>query len=331
MRETGNSVVIPDTRTYAGWVQGPGFEWILSYAAAPICVRDKVIGFLTVESATPGFFKPVYAQHLQTFAVQASLAIQNARLYEDLQRRMGELQEAQTQLVQSAKMAAVGELAAGIAHELNNPLTSVLGFAELLMLDTAPDDPDRQDLLVIAEEARRARDIVRNLLDFSRQTGSLYEMGDINQVVQESLALIRRQLEVGGIELTEFYAPALPLISLDVGRMKQVFLNLLTNAVQAMPGGGKLDISSKRVGDEVVVRIADTGNGIPPEQLSRVFEPFFTTKPVGQGTGLGLSVSLGIVQEHGGRITVDSQPEKGSVFSIWLPVTATAGEVADGK
>jgi two-component system NtrC family sensor kinase len=187
-------------------------------------------------------------------------------------------------------------------------------------------------LEVIAREAGRARDIVRNLLDFARQSKPERQPSDLNQVVQQTLGLIRQRLEKSGVLIEEQYAPQLDPVVLNGGQMKQVFLNLINNATQAMPHGGRLCVSTARAGGEVVVTVADTGTGIPLDILDRIFDPFFTTKPVGQGTGLGLSVSLGIVQGHGGRITVESRVKppdpgggpdgclEGSTFSVWLPV-----------
>jgi PAS domain S-box-containing protein len=247
---------------------------------------------------------------------------------EALRDNMEQLKMTQAQLVQAAKLAAVGELAAGVAHELNNPLTSVMGYAELLLGALPPDIPFRGDLEIIAKQAVRARDIVRNLLDFARQSKLQRHPCDLNQIVQQTLGLIRQHLETSGVVIEEQYAPHLEPVDLNSGQMKQVFLNLINNAAQAMPRGGRLRISTAQVGDEALVAVADTGTGIPPDIMDRIFDPFFTTKPVGQGTGLGLSVSLGIVQEHGGRITVESQvkpPDQdsgpgGSTFSVWLPV-----------
>jgi PAS domain S-box-containing protein len=247
---------------------------------------------------------------------------------EALRQSMEQLKATEAQLIQAAKLAAVGELAAGVAHEINNPLTSILGFAELLLNTSPPDVPFRRDLEIIDHQAARARDIVRNLLDFARQTKFQRQACDVNRVVQQTLDLIRQHLEKSGVVIEEQYDPQLGLLTLDGGQMKQVFLNLITNASQAMPGGGRLRVSTARVGDEVVVAVSDTGAGIPPELRDRIFDPFFTAKPTGQGTGLGLSVSLGIVQEHGGRITVESQLGQpasgsgpgGSTFSVWLPV-----------
>jgi signal transduction histidine kinase len=320
MRDTGDAIFIPDTARDARWVRVPETDWLRSYAAAPIHGRDHLIGFLAVDSAVPDFYTSVHAQYLKTFATHAGLAIQNAQLYQDLQERMAELREAQSQLVQSAKMAAVGQLAAGVAHELNNPLTAVLGFAELLTWQMQPGDPDWEDLNAIAEEARRARNIVRDLLDFARQSGSTAEPCDVNDLLAGTLALLRRQLVSDNVELVEDYASDLPLLTLSANGIKQTFLNLISNAVHAMPYGGTLTVSTEQVRGEVAVRIADTGTGIPDENLPHIFDPFFTTKPVGQGTGLGLSVSLGIVQEHGGRITVLSRLGEGTLFTVWLPI-----------
>ncbi|MGD8794553.1 MAG: ATP-binding protein, partial [Anaerolineae bacterium] len=172
----------------------------------------------------------------------------------------------------------------------------------------------------------KARDIIRNLLDFARQRGFLRDRADLNQVLQASLALLRRRLEVGQIEIREDYAPDLPQLLIDANRMQQVFINLLTNAQQAMPQGGVLSIESERLDRGIAVRFADDGEGIPEEHLDRIFEPFFTTRPVGEGAGLGLSVSLGIVQAHGGRIEVESQPGQGSTFVVWLPIEEEISE-----
>jgi len=289
----------------------------------PVFWGDRLLGVLDVTDDIPRTFSPADIALLERFTPLAAAALENNRLVRDLEQQMDKLRETQAQLVQTAKLAAVGELSAGVAHELNNPLTSVLGFAEWLLRSLAPDAPERHDLETIAREARRARDIVRNLLDFARQTKPLREPSDVNQVLQQTLALIRQHLEKSGVVIAEEYAPEIGLVSLDGGRMKQVFLNLITNAAQAMPGGGTLLVRTVRVGNEVAVSMADTGAGIPPEVQERIFDPFFSTKP--SGTGLGLSVSLGIVEEHGGRITVESQVGQGSTFTVWLPTETVRG------
>ena len=235
------------------------------------------------------------------------------------ERRLEELERTQSQLIQSAKMAAVGQLAAGVAHELNNPLQSVLGMAELVLATKALDDQTREDLEIIVEESRRARDIVRQLVEFSRQSEPHKDREDVNDLLQQTLSLLRQHFATSGIALREEYADV-PLLRLDAARMKQVFLNLLTNAAQAMPDGGQLTVRSGCREDRVWVAVADTGAGIAPEDLPYVFDPFFTTKPVGQGTGLGLSVSLGIVEDHGGTIEVETAVDGGTEFVVVLPL-----------
>jgi PAS domain S-box-containing protein len=248
----------------------------------------------------------------------------------ELEMRMGELRRTQAQLIQSAKMAAVGELAAGIAHELNNPLNSVLVSSELLLERADLDGRDRERLEAIARQASRAGDIIRNLLDFARQRSTLRDWADVNQVLSDSLSLLRQRLENGGVTLVETYADDLPPLLLNASRLKEVFLSLALNALQAMPEGGRLTVQTEQRGDRVAVTFGDDGLGIEPDVLPRIFEPFYTTRAVGEGTGLGLSVSLGIVQEHGGTMQVDSRPGEGATFVVWLPVDKEEPEPIDG-
>lgn len=322
--------IIPDIEVDPRWFHRSESQFIRCWLGVPLVVKGQALGLLNLGHKHPGFYTGREAQIARAFADQAALAIANARLYADLQQRMDELQRTQAQLVQSAKMAAIGELAAGVAHELNNPLTSILGFAELVFKNIKADDPIRDDLQVISDETRRARDIVRGLLDFSQQVTAPQEKADINQVLRETVALVRQQIKNHHVQLMESYARGLPRLMLSANRMKQVFLNLITNALHAMPEGGTLAVTTERVEGEVAIRIADTGVGIPAENLSRIFDPFFTTRPVGQGTGLGLAVSLGIVREHEGRITVESEVGMGSRFTVWLPVDASEQGVAHG-
>jgi signal transduction histidine kinase len=250
---------------------------------------------------------------------QAALAIENARLYEGVKQQMAELKRTQAQLIQSAKLAAIGELAANVAHEINNPLTSVLGFASYLAEQVRSGQPMREELDLIIEEATRARDIVRDLLNFSRQRDFEPEVTNINTVVEQTVSMVRRQGSLENITVSEAYAEALPLVEVDVSRMKQVFLNIINNAVYAMKEGGTLAIRTSVADGTVLVEFTDSGIGIALDHLDRIFDPFFTTKPAVSGTGLGLSVSLGIVQSHGGTIEVQSQPGAGAVFTIKLP------------
>ncbi|MFN2165996.1 MAG: PAS domain S-box protein, partial [Anaerolineae bacterium] len=259
--ETGQPLIVDNYEQWEGRAEGYEGYCFAATVGVPVQWGAEFLGVLNVLSDTPGAFSEAHTDLLSLFATQAAIAIVNARLFEGLQHRMEELRNAQAQLVQTAKMAAIGELAAGVAHELNNPLTSVLGFAELSMNGLPPDDPIQQDLATVVAEARRARDVVRNLLAFSRQGESFFERSDVNRIVQETLALIRRQLEDSGVMLKEHYASDLPLIPLANTRMKQVFLNLFTNALHAMPQGGTLTVLSERVGDEIAIRVIDTGVG----------------------------------------------------------------------
>lgn len=291
----------------------------------PIWAKGELIGGFAIAWLQDAHrFSPEELRLAGGIAHQAALAIENSRLYANLKLQMTELKQAQAQLIQSAKLAAIGELAANIAHEINNPLTSVLGFASYLAERLQPSDPTREELNLILEEATRARDIVRDLLDFSRRREFTPEPTDINTVLEQTAAMVRRQGVVDSIDLKELYASGLPQVQVDASRMKQVFLNIINNALYAMPNGGTLTLRTSAADNAVMVEIIDTGTGIAPEHLDRIFDPFFTTKPEVSGTGLGLSVSLGIVQAHGGSIEVKSGAGKGSTFIVKLPVKGGA-------
>ncbi|PYN74778.1 MAG: hypothetical protein DMD97_16640 [Candidatus Rokuibacteriota bacterium] len=281
---------------------------------------ENIGGFVIVWLKEQHRFMPDELRLAEGIALQAAVASENSRLYEGVKQQYAELQRTQAQLIQSTKLAAIGELAANIAHEINNPLTSVLGFASYLAEQVPHGQPMREELDLIQEEAGRARDIVRDLLHFSRQREFVPQVTDLNQVLEQTLAMVRRQGAFDSITLHEEYAEGLPPVEVDVPRIKQVFLNLINNAVYVMQErGGSLTLRSSFSGDTVRVEVADTGTGIAPEHLGRIFEPFFTTKPEVSGTGLGLSVSLGIVESHGGTIGVQSELGVGSTFTVKLP------------
>jgi two-component system NtrC family sensor kinase len=229
-------------------------------------------------------------------------------------------QATRQQIGQSEKLASLGRLAAGVAHEINNPLTGVLTFAHLLREKPNMDEQDKADLDLIIRETTRAAEIVRRLLDFSRERPVMIERLNINEVVRRTLQLIRNQKLFEGIVINENLGENLPEVNGDMNRLQQVFLNLTLNSCEAMPHGGTIAIRTAMHNGEVRLEIADTGFGIKPEVMERIFEPFFTTKPVGQGTGLGLAVTYGIVQQHGGSIEVESEEGKGTKFIIALPV-----------
>jgi two-component system NtrC family sensor kinase len=244
--------------------------------------------------------------------------MENVRLYDELQTQISHLKKAQVQLEKSARLAGIGQLAAGIAHEINNPLAAILGFSELL--HQAVGDDLKGDVEIILKEAQRVRDIVHGLLDFARQREPHKELADLNQIMQDTLKLYRYQLNKARVRTHEACDPTLPPVEVDPNQIKQVLLNLFTNAAQAMPQGGNLYLSTHvNAHAEISLTVRDTGMGIAPEHLPHIFEPFFTTKDVGQGSGLGLAISFGIMQNHGGRIEVESQSGQGSSFKLYLP------------
>ncbi|MBN1485792.1 MAG: PAS domain-containing protein [Chloroflexia bacterium] len=294
-----------------------GSGHIRSWLGVPLIVKEQLIGMVTLDRATVRAYTQEEIQLALAFANLAVSAIENARLYGDLRQQMAQLRRTQAQLVQSAKLAAVGELAAGVAHEINNPLTSVLGYAEILQEESA-GQVYGQELAIIAREARRARDIIRNLLRFAREVRPQRSRCDVNALIQETLNVVRYHLETGGITIQEVYAPDLVELELDPGQIKQVVLNLISNAAQAMPEGGTLCLQTVLREDSVAISISDTGRGIAAENLERIFDPFFSTRV--QGIGLGLSLSLGLIEEHGGHIDVESQAGQGSTFTVCLPI-----------
>jgi two-component system NtrC family sensor kinase len=228
----------------------------------------------------------------------------------------------ETSLAQSEKLAAMGQLAAGVAHEINNPLSAIIANTQLLQRDLPADDERQESLELIGKAGDRALRVVRNLLDFARQDRYEFTATDVNDSLQSALDLIEHQFRARSITLHSDLADDLPLIQASHDHLQGVWLNLLLNARDAFAGqGGDIRLTTACQGGEVRVTVADTGTGIPPERLSKIFEPFYTTKQAGQGTGLGLSLCQRIVKQHGGHILVESKVGQGTVFTVVLPVT----------
>ncbi len=256
-----------------------------------------------------------------------------ARTFNDMARSLNERdkllkEQTRLQLTRSERLAAVGRLAAGVAHEINNPLTGVLTFAHMLLKEAPPNSRQREDVETILEATLRCRDIIRGLLNFSRQSEPQKRPCDLREVLREALNLTRNQAHLHQVSIEEKTGGDLPPLLIDPFQIQEVAVNIILNAIDAMPDGGRLTITTLAGAPPsgqagwAEFQVADTGIGIPAENLERIFDPFFTTKPPGKGTGLGLAISYGIITEHGGEIHVASQVDRGTTVSVRLPVDA---------
>src|SRR6266581_7729813 len=305
-------------------IRASGYRAVIG---VPLVTHERVIGALGLGADPGSTFSREELQTLEALADQAALAFENARLYASARDSLVRLRETQAQLVQAAKMSALGQLVSGVAHELNNPLSVIIGYSQLLLAREVPA-PLRRPVELMASQADRMAKIVKNLLLFARQRPAERTTVNINEVLEQTLALRLNQLTVSGIAVEKKLARGLPSVMADPHQLEQVFLNLLLNAEQAMlegKTGGRIILNTtvSRDGRMVHAEVIDDGPGIPQEALPHVFEPFFSTKPVGSGTGLGLSVSYGIVEEHGGHLVVESRPAR-TVFRLELPVAQSA-------
>jgi len=298
-------------------------------AAVPLVAADRVIGAVAVGGEAGRIFTAEELQILQAVADQAALALENARLYVGARESLDRMRETQAQLVTAGKMTALGQLVSGVAHELNNPLSVIIGYGQLLLHRQIPE-PFRRPVELMVQQGDRMAKIVRNLLFFARQRPPERTAVDLNQVIDQTLALRQHQLTLSGIAV-ERELGELPTVTGDGQQLQQVFLNMLLNAEQAIIGakqGGRITFRSRTTDDgrRVRVEVIDDGPGIPPDVMPHIFEPFFSTKEVGTGTGLGLSVSYGIVEEHAGTLTVTSAPGA-TVFTVELPVGVPAAVI----
>lgn len=252
---------------------------------------------------------------------------------QELEKTVQTLKTTQAQLVQSEKLSAIGEFVAGVTHELNNPLTSVIGFAELLQ-QTPVDSRSRRFLDLIVNGAQRCHKIVQSLLSFARQHKPERKLVQIHELVESAINILQYQMRTSNIEVVTNFNPGVPKVMADPHQIQQVFLNLINNARQAIEGyrsKGRIEISTEVAGEFARVVFQDDGPGISPENLKKIFNPFFTTKEVGKGTGLGLSLSYGLIKEHGGSIQVESKQGEGARFIIELPLAPEADGATDQK
>ncbi len=253
-------------------------------------------------------------------------------IYNDLREKMAvekKLKEAQAQLAQSEKMASMGQLAAGVAHEINNPLGGILLYANLSLESLDKDNPIREDLEYVIEDANRCKEIVKNLLAYSRQTSPTRNIIQLNTLVNQSLVLMRDPKLFRNIIINKELSDQMMLIHSDKDQLSQVIINLVMNAVVAMDGEGLLTLRTYRdkLSKKVFLEVADTGCGIPEENLSKIFDPFFTTKETGKGTGLGLSTAYGIIKENGGHISVKETSSEGTIFLVEFPLYVPSDEI----
>lgn len=314
--------------------------------AIPLLARDELVGILATGQKRSGeLLVQEDIELLTTIANQGAVALENARSYEalqklnldlerkveertaDLRRALAEKEKTQRQLVQSESLAAIGQLVAGTAHEMNNPLASASSLVETSaeaigdwQVEIRRKEEVLDDLCFALKELRRAGDIVKSLLDLSRQSQTYVEPVQIPSVLDDALRVLHNSIKRLPVQIVRHDDPDLPAIEGNFANLGQVFINILRNALQSLPEGkGEITLSACRAGDNVLVQCKDTGQGIPPSRIKDVFKPFFTTKAVGEGTGLGLYISYEVVKKHGGEIDIRSEVGRGTIVTVTLP------------
>ena len=291
-----------------------------SILCVPLVIKDHVIGAIELVNKLDGDFTDEDLELLNSMAATVAVALENARLYTELAEFTRELEKSQAQLVKAEKLAATGKLAASLAHEINNPLQAIQNSLHLVTQRRSLDDSKRQMYLSMAqEEVQRLIDMVQRMLDFYRPSTESQETVDIQEALDDVLTLVGKRIQHGNVVVHRDATGPLPPALGVANQLKQVFLNIIINAVEAMPTGGDLYVGTawEEQRGELSISFTDTGEGIPRSDLGSIFDPFYTSKP--KGTGLGLSVSHGIIERHGGRIEVKSEVGRGSTFTVHLP------------
>jgi signal transduction histidine kinase len=341
----------------AGMLAGAQVPKSVAYLASRSLLRNLVIvslGLLLFSAVLGVFTSRQITRHLEELSRSArevghgrfdikvevdsrdeigELASSFNEMASELNAREKALLAAQAQLIQSEKLAAFGQLGAGIAHEVKNPLAGILGYVQLSLRKVEPESPIHNNLKVIEKETRRCKTIIDNLLKFARQEKVAHEPIEVNRVAEDTAALVDHQLGMHQVRLEKALAESLPRVLGNANQLQQVLLNIILNAEQAMegkPGTIRIETAGQEDG-RVEIRVRDTGPGIPKEIQARLFEPFFTTKPAGKGTGLGLSVTYGIVKDHKGEILVESEPGQGATFIIRLPAVQPGESAGNGS
>ncbi|HUI29774.1 MAG TPA: ATP-binding protein [Candidatus Acidoferrales bacterium] len=311
--EQKKTTVVPDLNSSVGEIGERNF------VVVPLVLRSEAIGVYVIHTER---VSKALSEHdlalLGVLANQAAVAIENLRNVEKLRNAADELKKSQSQMVHAAKLASLGELAGGVAHEINNPLQILLGHVALL--SQGKDVEHRIE--IIRNQVQRIAQITRQLVSFSRSVPDEldHEPLNVNWAIDEIIALVDYQFKNRGIEFDLRYSDDLPPLDSNKNYLQQGFLNLLLNAKDAMPNGGKMLISTEYHDGKIFIRFSDTGVGIKKENMAKIFEPFFTTKEPGKGTGLGLSITRGIIRKLSGEIKVDSVEGRGTTFTIFIPV-----------
>lgn len=290
------------------------------FVCVPLVARSEVIGVIVADNIYSS--TPITKDHMELltmFASQAALAIENAQAYRRLEDNISELKDIQERLIRSERLVIMGKIAAYVAHEIRNPLTTIGGFAQSILRKSVNDDSIRESSQIIRDEVSRLEKILAAVMDFSKPQKPLKTQAEINGVIENACLLFEPFLRAQGIQLIKEFTSNLPQIIIDQDQIKQVFVNLIKNASESMANGGTITVKTMIEDNRIRADVVDTGEGMTPQVLENIFIPFYTTKP--GGTGVGLAVSHQIIDEHKGQLKVKSEVGKGTTFSVYLPVT----------